>query len=138
MSQAPLHWHAGQKKLEQLQADFLAWERGMNAAYPDTDTLKEFPDNRLRYVMQIVDQRGYFAQRGVATIDEQRFIAPPRERTKSAHEALSGSLFPAGLTNRNARAAISFSALDLAGSCNTDVSERGFEAFAVLGYTPTH
>jgi hypothetical protein len=84
MSQAPVHWHAGQKKLELLQADFLAWEREVNAHYPDTDTLKEFPDNRLRYVMQIVDQRGYFAQRRVATIDEQAFIAPQRGRTKVA------------------------------------------------------
>jgi hypothetical protein len=85
MSQAPLHWHAGQKKLEQLQADFLAWERAMNADYPGFDTSKEFPDNRLRFFMKIVDQRGYFAQRRAATIDEQAFIAAPPERAKAAH-----------------------------------------------------
>jgi len=48
MSNAPLHWHAGQKRLEQLQGDFLAWERAMHADYPDLDLHKEFPDAQLR------------------------------------------------------------------------------------------
>lgn len=86
MSQAPLNWHAGQKKLEQLQADFAAFERAINADHPEIDTQKEFPDERLRFFPRIVDERGYFAQRRAATIDEQSFIAPRRERTKFAHD----------------------------------------------------
>jgi len=85
MSQAPLNWHAGQKKLEHIQAEFVAWERAMNVDHPEIDTLQLFPDGRLRAFTKIVDQRGYFAQRRAATIHEQSFIAVPPERTKAAH-----------------------------------------------------
>jgi len=86
MAHAPLNWHAGQKKLEMLQEEFMAFEQTMRADHPEIDMQKEFPDARLRSVQKVVDQRSYFAQRRVATIDEQAFIASPpeRERTKAA------------------------------------------------------
>ena len=96
MSHAPLNWHAGQKKLEQLQADFLAWERAMRVDYPDIDTLKEFPDSQLRPPPKIIDARTYQAHRRVMTLDEA--LSVPQAQAKATH---TGSDFwdgiPAGL-----------------------------------------
>lgn len=63
--------------------DFQVWERGMNTDYAEIDTDQLFPDERLRF-MRIADQKAYFSQRRVASIDEQAFIAPP-ERARAAH-----------------------------------------------------
>jgi hypothetical protein len=84
MSHAPLNWHAGQKKLEQLQADFLAWERAMHTDYPDIDTRKEFPDARLRPPQRIIDARTYQAHRRVMTLDDA--LAVPLAEAKSTHD----------------------------------------------------
>ncbi len=84
MSHAPLNWHAGQKKLEQLQGDFLSWERAMRIDYPDMDTQKEFPDARLRVSPKIIDARTYQAHRRVLTLDEA--LAVPPAKVKPVHD----------------------------------------------------
>lgn len=73
------------KRLEHLQGQFLKWERQAHIQQPNLDTLKEFPDPRLRpSPPKVMDARMYQAHRQVLTIDEQAFIAP-RQQVKTLH-----------------------------------------------------
>ncbi len=95
MSHAPLNWHAGQKKLQQLQGDFLAWERAMRVDYPDMDTQRQFPDARLRPAPKIIDARTYQAHRRVLTLDEA--LAVPLAEAKPTHDDGFWTGMPAGI-----------------------------------------
>ena len=73
------------KRLDYLQGQFLIWERQAHIQHADIDTQKEFPDPRLRPPPpKVMDARMYQAHRQVLAIDEQAFIAPPRQ-TKATH-----------------------------------------------------
>ena len=75
---APFNHQEG-KKLDSLQAKFLEFERQAHLLFPDIDTLKEFPDARLRPPQpKVMDARTYQAHRHVLA------IAPPRQ-TKPTH-----------------------------------------------------
>lgn len=90
MSNAPLNWHAGQKRLEHLQADFLAWERAAHVEYPDMDTHKEFSDPQLRPLpSKITDARTYQAHRRVMTLDEALAV-PGKAKPKHADSGFWG------------------------------------------------
>jgi len=97
MSHAPLNWHAGQKRLEQLHADFLAWEHAMHVDYPDIDTRKEFPDAQLRPAPpKITDARTYQAHRRVMTLDEALSVPLAQAKPTHADSGFWGGL-PSGI-----------------------------------------
>jgi len=73
------------RRLNDLQVAFLEWERQAHVQFPGIDTLKEFPDTRLRPVAKVVDQSAYLRQRQMLAIDEQRIISGQTEQTKPPH-----------------------------------------------------
>jgi len=70
------------RRLGDLQAAFLAWERQTHIEFPSIDTQKEFPDSRLRPLTKVVDQRAYLRQRQVLAIDEQAIISAQPQQAK--------------------------------------------------------
>ena len=81
---APFNFEEG-LKLDNLQAAFVAWERETRIRYPEIDTLKEFPDTRLRPApSRITDERSYRIKRRTMTFDEQRALS--QERPTPTHD----------------------------------------------------
>ncbi len=86
------------EKLDRLQAAFAAWEKEARIRFPEIDTLKEFPDCRLRPVpSRITDERSYRIKRRTLTVDEQIAITAQLAEAKRTrtHED-SGSWGGAG------------------------------------------
>jgi hypothetical protein len=66
------------RKLDRLQEQFLKWEREAHLRFPSIDTLKEFPDARLRPPPpKILDGRTYLAHRRILTLDQLLNVPPP-------------------------------------------------------------
>src|SRR5712664_3317872 len=73
-------------RLDALTAQFLEWERQAHIQFPEIDTLKEFPDARLRPVQKVPFHGDYYRTfrfyKNMLTFDEQQAIALQHEQTK--------------------------------------------------------
>lgn len=83
---APYNFEEG-RKLDNLRAAFVAWEKQASIQFPDINTQEEFPDARLRPVpTRIVDERTYRVQRRTMTVDEQLAIPLLLAQAQPRHE----------------------------------------------------
>jgi hypothetical protein len=93
-TRAPFNQQEG-KKLDNLQAAFLTWERQTHIQFPEIDTAKEFPDPRLRPAPpRILDERAYQRHRRMLEIDEQCGIPMKQARPTHGDNGMWGGLPP--------------------------------------------